>query len=85
MLIFDLLYNKDVPRYDSRSQEYKPGIAINLFLTRDFKWALWNCNDDDDGRTDDMIDQVLRLLLLRPDHVDLLPRLALQHLDARAQ
>ena len=35
--------------------------------------------------TDDMIDQVLRILLLRPDHVDLLPRLALQHLDARAQ
>ena len=38
-----------------------------------------------DVRTDDMIDQVLRILLLRPDHVDLLPRLALQHLDARAQ
>ena len=35
--------------------------------------------------TDDMINQVLRILLLRPDHVDLLPRLALQHLDARAQ
>ena len=54
MLIFDLLNNKDVPRYDSRSQEYKPGIAINLYLARDFKWALWNCNDDehnDDGRT----------------------------------
>ena len=36
----------------------------------------------DERSTDD---QVLRILLLRPDHVDLLPRLALQHLDARAQ
>ena len=39
----------------------------------------------DERSTDDTIDQVLRILLLRPDHVDLLPRLALQHLDARAQ
>merc|ERR550534_328593 len=41
--IFDhtIELQQDVPRYDSRSQEYKPGIAINLYLTRDFKYYVF--------------------------------------------